>query len=50
MRKIVLILFVIPIMAFNQNINKINTTIDEAKVFLNGAQITRIGRRTRFRS
>lgn len=46
MRKIVLILFVIPIMAFSQNITKINTTIDEAKVFLNGAQITRIGNLT----
>ena len=46
MRKIVLILFVIPIMAFSQNIAKINTTIDEAKVFLNGAQITRIGNLT----
>ncbi len=43
MRKIVLILFVIPIMAFSQNIAKVNTTIDEAKVFLNGSQITRIG-------
>ncbi|HNW20583.1 MAG TPA: DUF4139 domain-containing protein [Bacteroidales bacterium] len=46
MRKIVLILFVIPIMAFSQNIAKVNTTIDEAKVFLNGAQITRIGNLT----
>ncbi|MBP7436013.1 MAG: DUF4140 domain-containing protein, partial [Bacteroidales bacterium] len=46
MRKIVLILFVIPIMAFSQNIAKVNTTIDEAKVFLDGAQITRIGNLT----
>ncbi len=43
MKKIIFILLVFPLVLFGQNISKVNTTIDEVKVFLNGAQISRIG-------
>ena len=43
MKKIIFILLAFPLVLFSQNIAKVNTTIDEAKVFLNGSQITRIG-------
>ena len=42
MKKFVFIFILLPFTLFAQNITKVNSNINEIKIFLNGAQITRI--------